>query len=484
MTLEQIARRAFEVAFCVTILMDGAAHYLGSYVALVLFSIVLGLSAFVDVHRPALRRLKWGALGLAVFLVGLALWQVRWLPDTASAHPVWQNLAEQFGKSGGTLSVNRMGPVWEIPGLVLPFVAAAAAVPLYRTEVAARNLWTLLAIFGTSFAVYGFLQYFLFPNWHFLAERNDYLDSLSGFYVYRNAAASFLFMTALATTSALDRSLERIDMMAMWRHLRDRRPVGDEERRARLLAILLVVQVAAVLMTKSRAGFAILVVAFLPFLYLRLRRHLRAAAFPNLARLEKLGLGLAVAFVLFMGAQIIFRLEILGAEDAGRFCTYAQSLLLIRDNLAWGVGFGGFGEAFPPYRRAECDIFGVWDKAHDTYIQGFATMGWWFLPALVLPLALVLPPLLRARHLHGAAGTAALAALVALGAGAVHSLIDFPLEIPGNAILLGLLVVPAIAAASDPRRSKRHAALRRRRHSDAPPSGAAEAPARTGDAAR
>lgn len=473
MTLEQFARRAFEVAFCVTILMDGAAHYLGSYVALVLFSIVLALSAFVDVHRPVLRRLRWGSLAMVVFLAGLAFWQVRWLPDTAAAHPVWQNLAEQFGTSGGTLSVNRMGPVWEIAGLVLPFVAFAAAVPLYRTEVAARNLWILLAVFGSTFAVYGILQRVLFPDWHFLSERTAYLDSVSGFYVYRNAAAAFLFMTALATTSALDRTLERFDLMALWRHLRDHRPVDGEEKKARLLAILLIVQIAAILMTKSRAGFLVLIVALLPFVYLRLRRHLRVAEFPNLARLEKIGLLVTGIFVAFMGAQIIFRLQIIGAEDEGRFCTYAQSLLLIRDNFTWGVGFGGFGEAFPPYRRAECDVFGVWDKAHDTYLQGLATMGWWFVPALFLPLAAFLPPLLRARHLHGSAGTAVLAALVALGALAAHSLLDFPLEIPGNAILLGLLVIPAIGTASDPRRSKRHAAIRRRRDGESRGSTAA-----------
>jgi hypothetical protein len=70
--------------------------------------------------------------------------------------------------------------------------------------------------------------------------------------------------------------------------------------------------------------------------------------------------------------------------------------------------------------------------------------------------ALLLPPVMRARR--SPAGGFATAVLIAAAALALHSVVDFPLEIPANAVLFGSMVASTVAMATDPRRSaqRRH----------------------------
>ncbi|MEM9291318.1 MAG: O-antigen ligase family protein [Acidobacteriota bacterium] len=128
---------------------------------------------------------------------------------------------------------------------------------------------------------------------------------------------------------------------------------------------------------------------------------------------------------------------------------YAVSLELWFPQPWWGLGFGGFRDAFPAVQPES--LRGLWTHAHSDYLELLICGG-----VIGLGLALAGAFALWRRLLQvWAAGyrsegrAAALAALGALAAVGAHEMVDFGLLLPANALLLGILCG---AAAAVPRR--------------------------------
>jgi O-antigen ligase len=125
---------------------------------------------------------------------------------------------------------------------------------------------------------------------------------------------------------------------------------------------------------------------------------------------------------------------------------YGATLALWRRFPATGVGLGTFREAFPLVQPAA--LRGIWWHAHNDLLELAATTG---LPGLALAAAglWLLLRRLQAVLLDGSRSedrAAALAALGAFTAVAVHELFDFGLTIPANAGALAVLLGAALGA--------------------------------------
>ena len=100
---------------------------------------------------------------------------------------------------------------------------------------------------------------------------------------------------------------------------------------------------------------------------------------------------------------------------------------------------GTFMAAFPAYRKGEHGIMQIWERAHSTPLEFAAELG---LPASILMCALwVLTSVMLFRAYRNEPNAYALPALafaVLLLTG-LHSLVDFPLQIPGCAIPVGIV---------------------------------------------
>lgn len=444
---------------------DGGVPYSAAAVALAGFGALLFASARIPFHRPQLHRLRFVAVLLAVLLCAIGVFQVWWDPSGRAANPLWRHLTEAFGETGGARAGMRLQPIWELPGLLLPFVAFAAAIPIFRSERASLRLWSFVALLGSAFACYGLLQATFFPRWHF-GERVDYVDSLSGFYVNRNAAAGFLVLTASATLVLVDRALGRTDPLHLRRLWINRGRVTEADRELLFFLGLFALQFVALVLTKSRAGTALGLIALVLQGSVTVRANVdRLGLRPSKRVAIVLGLIAAVA-VVGLTARLALRYEVLGLEDS-RWCVYPSMIRMAVDNLPWGVGMGGFVTAFSGYRRAECGLGGVWDSAHDGYIQGVATIGVFFPVILAVILASVLPPLLAARRGEDPGRSQSLAVSICAAALACHSVVDFPLEIPATATLLAVMIASAIGTSTDRRG---HMRGRERSHRRSTPS--------------
>ena len=446
--LESRLRLVHFASFAGVVLLNGANSTASAAVGLAAATLVLIAGSAVPYRRAELHRLTTILLLIPLLLLvhtAVVLW---WDPTGTTAHPVWDHLRQQFGTPGGNRSVMRYEAAWEIAETVLPFFFAAAAVPLYRDALHARQFHRRLTWLGAAFALYGIVQIVLFPTWYFGRDA-AYAGNLTGFYVNRNAAAALLVMTLLAGLSELERVAERVDLRRIAALIVSRRGTNTAERRVLVTAGLVLIQFVALFLTRSRAGTTVGLLAVAAFLALRLPVLLNRNALRPTAPIKIAGGIAATLFVLILADGVLHRFDTQGV-DTSRWCVYPSFWRMTVDAWPWGLGLGGVVAAFPSYRRPECGISGFWETAHDSWLEGLLTLGALFPLSVVAILAVTLPPIWRAWRDGRRSKPIALVALLAAAAMALHSIVDFPLEIPANAGLLATFAVVAVGAAPRP----------------------------------
>ncbi len=135
----------------------------------------------------------------------------------------------------------------------------------------------------------------------------------------------------------------------------------------------------------------------------------------------------------------------------------ANSLDLIRDFPVFGSGGGSYYNAFSRYRPAEIDLF--YDHAHNDYAEIAADTGLLGLALLggVVLLAAARALWVLARRRSPLARGMAFAVLMAIVALAIHSTVDFNLQIPANALIFVVILALGWCVASLPRGGHSHA---------------------------
>jgi O-antigen ligase len=151
---------------------------------------------------------------------------------------------------------------------------------------------------------------------------------------------------------------------------------------------------------------------------------------------------------------------------ASRGWIWQSTLEMFRANPVLGVGLGAYETAYPVYSRddgaAALGTSYVVDRAHNDYLQILADTGvvggalaLWFIILIFRAISRGLKshdPLLQALALGGGSGTFGLL---------THSLFDFNLQLPSNALLFLLLValVSHAAAVASAREGEHHVLL-------------------------
>lgn len=151
-----------------------------------------------------------------------------------------------------------------------------------------------------------------------------------------------------------------------------------------------------------------------------------------------------IAVVIAYGSGTMDRLASLDSSGEGRAELYPEVVEAIMARPLLGYGGGSFIMAFPAFQHAPLSGDLVWNKAHSTYLA------LWFEYGLVfgtIPMLVVLGLVVRAMSGLFSASSRSLA-LASLGVAvtfAIHSIVDFSLEIQGNVYLM--LAVLALGAA-------------------------------------
>jgi len=191
----------------------------------------------------------------------------------------------------------------------------------------------------------------------------------------------------------------------------------------------------ALVLTLSRLGIASAVAAGLVTLAVFGRRR-RAAVAAVAGALLLLAANALVAVGPVLGRySVLFEA---GRIGHGRSQCWAMSPPLVADFPVFGSGAGTFKHVFPMYQAPS--LGGTWDYAHNDWLNVLADGGIASLVALGVAAVLfyrrVLP--LGFSERPAARGTA-VAAFMALSAALIHSIGDYPLRQPANALVLALV---------------------------------------------
>ena len=319
-----------------------------------------------------------------------------------------------FHRTASTYST-RMEAQLLLADILVLFLAGQA----FRTVEDWREFVWFLMSFGFGMSLFGILQHFTFNGKLYWFREMHYGGIPFGPYVNRNHFAGFVEL--IIPVSLVPLALGKV-------------------RRERwfLVSLFAVVPVGALFLSASRGGivsFAVEVGALLIWLLVRRTtgRHLLSAVAVLLC---------AFLMVSWLGVQQVVErfssMQALEVSVGKRASMRADTWHIFLDHPLTGTGLGTLQIVFPPYETLYDGK--VVNHTHNDYLEALAETGIagglccaWFLGMLLFD------SLRRLAHPMGAfASTIQLSGLIACLGFLIHSLVDFNLHIPGNALLFFL----------------------------------------------
>jgi O-antigen ligase len=189
----------------------------------------------------------------------------------------------------------------------------------------------------------------------------------------------------------------------------------------------------ALLLTQSRGAFVALCAALVAFIW-SLRRMALVTSGGCVKAAALCLVGLFFGIVWLAGEETLGRFTDGDVQTLNRLAYYRATWDAIQDRALLGTGYGTYADAFAAYNHPGTGTYFL-DKAHNTYLQLIMELGWPAAAALYAGLGLLVFRCLEGQSAVYAAVLASCSALVA-----VHSLVDFSLEMPANAATYALLL--------------------------------------------
>ena len=426
---------------------------------------------------------KSPVIGCLAVLVLLAVWQMvplprsilgtiapttarlyqRLLPARPEVLPHGEHRDDPIPPAGSTLSLYPAATRYELARLLTLFLLFAAVANLPDPTAALRRLSLAALLNGSALALFGLVQFFSSDN-HSVFWTVPTAGQVFGPFVNRNHFAFYMNLCIfLSVGLLLARFAERDRTGKAPAQGFQPRPGGGSGRRllhhrsargltieAETMGILfaLALMVSSVVVCLSRGGLLALAGGSILGVALRLWR----TGWSMRERIFLLVPAIVLAMVTWFGFdQVAARLETLrGAEVVKdeRVTFWSHALMQARDYPLWGTGFGTYQFVERLYRGDAGNANMLVEHAHNDYLEVLVEAGVPGLLATVLALILLLWIGLRVvrRDSGRPADGLALGALLGVVAIAIHSVTDFSLHIPADAVFA--TVVCALLVAS------------------------------------
>jgi O-antigen ligase len=400
--------------------------------------IILGLGVFllsVSLRAPvtAMR------LPLAVPMTLIALVVLQILPLPAFLAPL--HASQHIALAGGTRHTLSVAPYQTASHLILlaTLLTAFYLVLLINEDRNAKKrlVYSLVGL-GAFEAFYGLLQYLTGWQQIFAYVKRFYLEDATGTYINRNHFAGLLEMTLPFTVALALRLAGNLRSAAERSEVKVRQLLSARELLPFVFLVFLAVAMfTALVFSRSRMGiisaFASLMAIFALAGSSFLSKRSRAAV----AMVFLLGVAGMVFWV--GGDPVITRFETLGREYAesgqNRISIWRDTLALIRQHPFLGTGLGTFSVAYTSVQTVFLNL--LVEHAHCDYLEVVSELG---LPGGILVFASIFWILARAVRRYRRTedrfeAAACLGCIGSIAAILVHSLADFNLYIPANALV-------------------------------------------------
>lgn len=287
-------------------------------------------------------------------------------------------------------------------------------------------IWALFAlIFLDDFVLWG--------------EKIAYHGAATGTFVNRNSFAAFLGMGLIAGICMILQRAHRPHT----RNSRGQTLLSEKNLELALLWLMVFVIAITLLATQSRMGVVSpFFAAWVAYLVMALKWH--DQPFKALFRASVIAAVAAAAAALTLGADLAERALFTVADGDSRTELYMQTIEMITEAPWLGVGIDGFRVAFELAHQPPVTSALVWELAHSSYLAWWVEAGLIMgsVPMLLLAVAMVkLVRIIRRRRTNYAVSVLGLAVIVQM---ALHSLVDFSLEIQANLMLFVVILALAL----------------------------------------
>jgi O-antigen ligase len=385
----------------------------------------------------------------AALLIGALLLMMVWALGCASDRAVrmeWSPLyipaaaflglvaLQYFGHLSLDLLATRESLLSLITQLVYFFIAVQI---LGRcTEQDLSRFGLLVLVYSFVFSIFAILQHYTSNQLLFWSIKPRWDSAVFGSYVNHNHYAGLMeILIPIGIAYVLSC------------------PPGHHGKTLAGFAVLL--PIASLMLSGSRGGL----VSFLVEAFLLILVVIKAAP---LARrrtlLVSLGLGFVAVDLLFLWiAPEIFAKRLEGTAAflnspeislGDRLRVSKDSLRVFQDHVGLGTGLGSFEFVYPQYRSFPSDL--EWDHAHNDYAEALAETGLAGGAIILLAIVLMFRATFRSLEprLMDPAGWFRVGAGIGCCGLLVHSVVDFNLHIPANALWFGISLALATAYGS------------------------------------
>jgi O-antigen ligase len=323
------------------------------------------------------------------------------------------------------------------------------ALHVFSTRARIERLLRAVVLFGFALALFGIVQRLSWNGKLFWRIPVDEAASPFGPFINHNHFAALLAMIVPIATGMLMDEARRLFPRRASAGKTILSVHGPEPFARMLLAAFTVgIMAGAVVLSASRGAVLALVAALVLYggaLVAQGRFGRPETAVAAVLILVALGL----SFWLGVG-PLAEKLQAIGNVESepslfSRVLGYRATIEMIRDFPLLGTGLGTFPQAWKHYYPS--GTAAVWHEAHNDYLQLFAEAGGAGFVIFVAAFAIfawryLLPGILNGKEAESYAMHGVVVGIVAV---ALHSLVDFPLQIIGCAVLFVVLSAVAVA---------------------------------------
>jgi hypothetical protein len=406
-----------------------------------IWAAVLGLGAVLaspqtlSSNQARLLAALWAFCGCWIVVLVLQV-----LPSMSLDNPIWADAADVLGiRLQAIPAALRCQPLLAQGPPLLAVLALSCAIVLGSDDKFADAILVAFAWSGLAYAIFGIISYGIDPSKILGFDKSAYLAELTATFYNRNTAAIYFGSCAVVW---MTRAAEKI------RKARSHRS-GLADRGRFLSAEFLVpgfalaICLVAMFMTRSRAGSVASIVGLIVTLLAISHR-----SFVSRSSLLVAGAGTvfgAALLIQFLGGGVAERISVEGVSDAGRWQVYRSTLQMIQSAPWLGTGLGTYPWTFPAYRSSSISTWGVWDRAHNTFLELMAEVGIPISVLLALGWVMMFAVLVRGVSVRRRGVGRPAVALGILVAATLHSMVDFHLQIPAFSITVFAVVGVGLA---------------------------------------
>ena len=301
-----------------------------------------------------------------------------------------------------------------------------------RDSLSVRNIAKFLIALAVLEAGYGLIQYFSGSPYILGFRKSAYLDRATGTYVNPNHFAGFLAMVVPLALSFVLYHVEKI------RDARTKRVRGDKPYFVLSYLTIALFLWSGIIVSQSRLGIiaSMIGVALTIFFWASTRWR------PSTTVISLAGMSIVLVLVsLWIGVEpVAARFEMLEASYLGRQGIWMDTLEIIKSHPWLGTGLGSFRDVYTQHQTVYLNR--IVNHAHNDYLEFAVELG---VTGAVLVFGLIGGVLWRGlrycrRYSNDRSRLIVFGACGSIVSVLVHSVGDFNLQIPANALVLAVIL--------------------------------------------